>query len=317
LEEKTSEELCELVRSCKKPLLLHTSFAREPIKSLEILRAGGVPVFESSERAARCLSALIQFGIKQEKWRSAIAPQMRTGERPAVKAILRKAQEEKRPNLLETQSRQLLAEYGVPLPEALLARSSEEAVEAAVELGYPVAMKVVSLDIIHKSEAGGVRLHVKDQKELARAFEEIMANACRVTTKDRVLGALVSPMAPSGQECILGMVQDHQFGPVVMFGLGGIFVEVLKDVAFRVCPLTEEDIDEMIQETKGFKILTGTRGQKPKDIQALKDLLARLSEIAMENPRIEEIDLNPVISHEKGVSIVDSRIILADEPTSK
>jgi len=117
-------------------------------------------------------------------------------------------------------------------------------------------------------------------------------------------------MAARGQECIIGMIRDRQFGPVIMFGLGGIFVEILKDVSFRVAPLAKEDIDEMVKEIKGYKILTGIRGQKPKDIEAIKDILAKLSEIAIDNPEIKEIDLNPVIVHEKGASIVDSRIIL-------
>ena len=119
-------------------------------------------------------------------------------------------------------------------------------------------------------------------------------------------------MAAKGQECIIGMINDRQFGAVIMFGLGGIFVEVLKDVSFRVAPLVEKDIDEMITEIKGYKILTGIRGEKPKDIEAIKDILAKLSKIVIDNPEIEEIDLNPVIVHEKGVSIVDSRIIIGE-----
>ena len=131
-----------------------------------------------------------------------------------------------------------------------------------------------------------------------------------MTTGKRVFGTLISPMAGPGQECIIGMIRDPLFGPVIMFGLGGIFVEVLKDVSFRVAPLAQEDIDEMLEEIKGYKILTGIRGEKPKDIDALKDILAKLSEIAIDNPEIKEIDLNPVIVHEKGASIVDSRMIL-------
>jgi len=171
-------------------------------------------------------------------------------------------------------------------------------------------MKVVSPDIIHKSDAGGIKLGLKDEKDVEKAFKEIVKNAEKVTTGKRVLGTLISTMAGPGQECIIGMIRDPQFGPVIMFGLGGIFVEVLKDVSFRVAPLAQEDIDEMVEEIKGYKILTGIRGEKPKDIDALKDILAKLSEIAIDNPEIKEIDLNPVIVHEKGASIVDSRMIL-------
>ena len=124
------------------------------------------------------------------------------------------------------------------------------------------------------------------------------------------MGTLVSPMAAPGQECIIGMIRDPQFGPVIMFGLGGIFVEVLKDVSFRVAPLAQEDIDEMMEEIKGYKVLTGIRGEKAKDVNALKHIIAKLSRIAIDNPEIAEIDLNPVMVHEQGASIVDSRIIL-------
>jgi acyl-CoA synthetase (NDP forming) len=203
-----------------------------------------------------------------------------------------------------------LQRYGLPLPQAALIRNIDEISEAAFKISYPLAMKVVCPDIIHKSDAGGIKLNLKGQAEVQEAFEEIMGNACKVTTRDRVLGALISPMAAEGQECIIGMTRDHQFGPVIMFGLGGIFVEVLKDVSFRVAPLAGEDIDEMIKEIKGYKVLTGIRGEKPRDIDAIRRILARLSDMAIDNPEIQEIDLNPVIIHDKGASIVDSRMIL-------
>jgi acyl-CoA synthetase (NDP forming) len=178
------------------------------------------------------------------------------------------------------------------------------------KMGFPLAMKIVSPDIIHKSDAGGVKINLKGEAEVREAFNDIVMNAEKVTARDRMLGALISPMVPHGQECIIGMIRDNQFGPVIMFGLGGIFVEVLKDVSFRVAPLSYEDIDEMIEEIKGYKILTGIRGERPKDIDAVKEIIGKLSQIAVENPEINEIDLNPVIVHEKGASIVDSRIIL-------
>jgi acyl-CoA synthetase (NDP forming) len=144
------------------------------------------------------------------------------------------------------------------------------------------------------------------------AFKEILTNTGRFTGEERIVGTLISPMAVKGQECIVGMIKDPQFGPVVMFGLGGIFVEVLKDVAFRVAPLAKKDIEEMIAEIKGYPLLTGIRGEKPKDIGTIKDILAKISDIAIDNPEIKEIDLNPVIVHEEGAAIVDSRIILAE-----
>ena len=311
IEEQTSRDLVGLVKKHEKPIFVHTSFARGDIESLNILKTAGVPVIESSDRASQCLGALMKFALNQKKISEMTIPSSEAKERPAVKAIFKKALDENRSNLLETESRALLEEYGISLPEAILAHSPEEAIEAARKMPYPLAMKVVSPDIIHKSDAGGINLDLKDEKDVENAFKEILNSAGKVTTKERVLGTLISPMAAKGQECIIGMIRDSQFGPVIMFGLGGIFVEVLKDVSFRVAPLAEEDIDEMIKEIKGYKILTGIRGEKAKDINAIKNILAKLSEIAINHAEIEEIDLNPVIVHEKGVSIVDSRIIIS------
>ena len=310
LEEKTSRDLVELVEKYKKPLFVHTSFAREPIKSLDILKSAGVPVIESSERTARCLGEMMKFSVRQKKIAGIDLSTAETKEHDRVKALFKSVKEEKRNNLLETESRELLKEYNVSLPDAILANSPEKAVEAAGKIGYPVAMKIVSPDIIHKSDAGGIKLDLNSKEEVRGAFDEILKNAGNVTTRDKILGTLISPMVPKGQECIIGMIQDRQFGPVIMFGLGGIFVEVLKDVSFRVAPLAREDIDEMVEEIKGYKVLKGIRGERPKDIDAIKDILFKLSEIAVENPEINEIDLNPVIVHEKGLSIVDSRVIL-------
>jgi acyl-CoA synthetase (NDP forming) len=252
----------------------------------------------------------MKFSINQNKMGPMKIPEPTKKKRPPVQEVFAKAIHEKRTNLLETESRYILQRYGLPLPQAALIHSVDEISEAALKIPYPLAMKVVCPDIIHKSDVGGIKLNLKGEAQVQKAFEEIMANACKVTTRDRVLGALISPMAAEGQECIIGMIQDPQFGPVIMFGLGGIFVEVLKDVSFRVAPLADEDIDEMIKEIKGYKVLTGRRGEKLKDIDAIRRILAKLSDMAIDNPEIQEIDLNPVIIHEKGASIVDSRMII-------
>jgi len=310
LEEQTSRDLVDLVKEHKKPLVVHTSFARGQIKSLDILKEAGVPVMESSDRSTQCMGALMKFAMNREKISRMHIPDGEPKTRPPVKAIFKKAQDEKRSNLLETESRDLLKEYGIPLPEAELARDFKTAIKAAGKITYPLAMKVVCPDIIHKSDAGGIKLDLKNEKDVEKAFEEIVENACKLTTKERVIGTLISPMVAKGQECIIGMIRDPQFGPVIMFGLGGIFVEVLKDVSFRVAPLAEGDIGQMIMDIKGYKVLTGIRGEAPKDIEAIKGILSKISEIAIDNPEINEIDLNPVIVHEKGISIVDSRVIL-------
>jgi acetyltransferase len=312
LEEQTSRELVELVNKYNKPLFVHTSFAEGAIESLAILKNAGVPVMASSQRSSQCLSAFMHFALNRKKIGRMKFPEKQMVEHPGVKKIFAKARREKRANLLETESRDILKRYGLPLPEAALIGSVEEIGKAAGKFSYPLAMKIVCPDIIHKSDAGGIRLGLKNEAAVRKAFKEIIANAGKFTTKERVLGTLISPMVATGQECIIGMIRDPQFGPVIMFGLGGIFVEVLKDVSFRVAPLADEDIDEMIREIKGYKVLAGIRGEKPKDTGAIRNILARLSDIAIDNPEIIEIDLNPVIVHEKGASIVDSRMILEE-----
>jgi len=311
LENQAAGEMVALVGRYQKPLIVHTSFARDDVASLNILKSAGVPVIESSERAARCLAALVKYSDYRQKSHTVHFYEPIINERPFIKEILKKAGGRQRANLLETQARQILEEYRMPLNEAVPAHTPEEAKAAADKIGYPVAMKVLSPDIIHKSDLGGIKLDLRDEAQLAAAFEEILAGALRATSRDRVEGVLVSPMVVGGQECIVGMVRDRQFGPVIMFGLGGVFVEVLKDVSFRVAPLTEEDIEEMVRETKGYKILTGLRRQPPKDVRALKEVIAKVARIALENPEIKELDLNPVVILEKGAKIIDARIILA------
>jgi acetyltransferase len=311
LEEEACRELVDLVKKYQKPLFVHTSFARDPIESLQILKSNGIPVLDSSERTAQCLSALMKFAINQQKIMKMKTPPRKAEENPYIKALFKKVRDEGRLNFLETESRDLLHHYGMALPDARLARTSSEAGDIYDKFEQPLAMKVISPDIVHKSDVGGVRLGLSTREQVERSFDEILANAEKVTGRDRVVGMLLSPMASKGQECIIGMIRDPQFGPVIMFGLGGIFVEVLKDVSFRVAPLTAEDIDEMIQEIKGYQILTGIRGEEPKDVDSLKDILARLSQIVIDNPEIQEVDLNPVIVHQRGASIVDSRIIIS------
>jgi acetyltransferase len=176
-----------------------------------------------------------------------------------------------------------------------------------------VAMKIVSPAILHKSDAGGVRIKLGSEKEIRSAYREIMKNSKQYDPKADIKGVLVSPMADEGVEVIIGTKIDDQFGPIVMYGLGGIMVEILKDVAFRVLPISPTDARKMIEETKSYPILDGARGNPPLDKKALRKLLMLCSDIVESYPQIEEMDLNPVIVHEKGVSVVDARIILRSE----
>ena len=223
--------------------------------------------------------------------------------------IIQRAKKEKRP-LLETEAKELLKEYGIPVPDFKLIKSEEEIAGLAKEINFPIVMKIVSPDIIHKSDAGGVKLNIKDETEARLAYKEIIFQAKKYKKKARISGVIAYTMVPQGTEIIIGMMKDPHFGPVAMFGLGGIFVEVLKDISFRIIPLDEIDAREMITEIKGYEILKGVRGEGPKDIKAIREVLMKISKLTTENPEINEIDLNPILVFEKGLQVVDARMIL-------
>jgi acyl-CoA synthetase (NDP forming) len=223
--------------------------------------------------------------------------------------IIQKAKKEKRP-LLETEAKELLKEYGIPVPDFKLIKSEDEIIGLAKEINFPIVMKIVSPDIIHKTDAGGVKLNIKDEKEAKLAYQGIISEAKKYNNEAKISGAIVYTMVPQGTEIIIGMMKDPHFGPVIMFGLGGIFVEILKDISFRILPIEERDAEEMIAEIKGYEILKGARGEGHKDIKAIKILLMKISKLTMENPEISEIDLNPIFVFEKGLQVVDARMIL-------
>ena len=211
-------------------------------------------------------------------------------------------------NLVEPEAYELLEAYDVSVPRHQVVTSAEQAEVAAAEVGYPVVAKIVSPDILHKTEVGGVLLNLNDAAAVRAAYRQIVERARQARAALR--GVLISHMAPPGTEVIAGLTQDAQFGPVVMFGLGGIFVEVYRDVSFRLIPLTEPDAAAMIREIKASPVLQGVRGRHPADLQALADLLLKVSRMAEENPEIAEMDLNPIIVYEKGLSVVDARVLL-------
>jgi len=226
-----------------------------------------------------------------------------------VHKIIQIAKKEKR-SLLETEAKELLREYGIPLPDFRLVKNEDEVSKIASEIGFPLVMKIVSPDIIHKSDSGGVKVGIKNEKEAKLAYQDIVFKAKKYNKKARISGVIAYTMVPQGTEIIIGMMQDPHFGPVIMFGLGGIFVEILKDVSFRILPIKDRDAEEIITEIKGYKILKGVRGEPPKDVKAIKNLLLRISQLTLENPEINEIDLNPIFVFEKGLQVVDARIIL-------
>lgn len=228
-----------------------------------------------------------------------------------IAEVIDNARAQGRTVLTEVESKQILADAGIPVATAQLAKTADEAAKAAEKLGFPVVLKVVSPDVTHKSDAGGVRLGLASADEVRAAFDEIVASVKKHEPDARFEGVAVQKMAPQGTEVIVGMSKDAQFGPVLMFGLGGIFVEVLKDVAFRIVPLEPRDAREMVREIKGFAVLQGVRGQDPADLDALEGLILKVSEFVEAHPEVEELDLNPVFAYKDGCLAVDARIVIA------
>ena len=201
-------------------------------------------------------------------------------------------------------------EYAIPVTKFELAKNEGEAAEFAEKIGYPVVLKIVSPDIIHKSDAGGVMVNLKSKVEVQNAYGQILENAKKYKATAKVVGVLVQEMAPQSTEIIVGAIKDSQFGQTLMFGLGGIFVELLKDVTFRVAPITQEDAREMVTEVKAYPLLKGYRNTPPADIDAIINILLNTSRLMMDNPEIKELDLNPIMAYENGAKTVDARIIL-------
>lgn len=229
-----------------------------------------------------------------------------------VAEVIDNARSQGRTLLTEVESKQVLHEAGIPVAIAVLAHDATEAADAAEKVGFPAVLKIVSPDVAHKSDVGGVRLGLESKEDVAEAFDEIMTAVNEAQPEARIDGVAVQRMAPAGTEVIVGMSKDAQFGPVMMFGLGGILVEVLKDVAFRIVPLEPKDAREMVREIKGFPVLEGVRGQLPADVAALENLILKVSEFIEAHPEIDELDLNPVFAYPDGVLAVDARIVITD-----
>ncbi|HLN88807.1 MAG TPA: acetate--CoA ligase family protein [Candidatus Binatia bacterium] len=224
--------------------------------------------------------------------------------------IINQAKKENRKTLLEPEAKTICTEYNIPVTKFNLAKNDKEAATQASHIGYPVVLKIVSPDIIHKSDAGGVMLNLETPAEVAAGYNKIIENAKKFKPDAKIIGVLVQEMAPQSTEVIIGGIKDPQFGQTIMFGLGGIFVELLKDVSFRVAPITTEDAKEMIVKLKAYPLLNGYRNTPSADIDALVAILCNTSSLIMDYPEIKELDLNPVMAYSKGTKTVDARIIL-------
>jgi len=303
-------ELGAMMRKYGKPVIVQSHYADLKTQSLRILRDAGVPFQRHVEVAVQCLACAADASAARLRNAQPTTPSsvqaVDTAAARSINAALAAGRD-----LLETEARDLLQAYGIAMPPYRLLRSAGEAAEAAARFGEQrLAMKVVSADILHKSEAQGVLLGLQGEGALRDGWNRIAASALAWRPGARLEGMLVTPMAPRGTEVIIGITEDPQHGPVMLFGLGGVFVEVIGDVVFRALPLTPADALDMIGSLRHASVLDGARGAPPVDREALADLLVRLSRIRELHPQIAEIDLNPVIVHPGGQAVVDARIVL-------
>lgn len=308
-EMRGAESMIELGRRSTKPLVIYSLYA--PIKppALRRLHEAGLPVYASIEHAVSVLRALGERGIYlRDAAGRAPAPAARpTAE---TEALFVAAKNEER-DLFEFEAKALLRAHGVQVAPEIVVHDADELAEVARQFGdQALVMKVVSKDILHKSDAGGVKLNLRGEAALRNAYDQIMSSCRAFLPSATIRGVLVTPMARKGTEVIIGVSRDPIFGPVMMFGLGGIFVEILEDVAFRAIPLSRHDARSMVEQIKARKILEGARGEAAVDKDALVDLLLKVSSIVAAYPALAELDLNPILAYDDGYAVVDARVIV-------
>ncbi len=277
-------------------------------EGVQILIEGGVPNYTFPERAVDALRAMWEH--RQWLDRPVQEPIEFPIDREAICATLAAVRADHRTALVETEARAIAQAIGLAVPEAALARDADEAIAAAQHIGYPVVFKIASPDILHKSDIGGVKVGIASDADARDAFDLVTYRARRYMPDAQVWGVTVQEMVPAGKEIILGMSRDPQFGPLLAFGLGGIYVEVLKDVTFRVAPITPYEADAMMSEIRGAPLLRGVRGEKPSDLTALRDAMLRVSQLVAEFPEIVELDVNPLVVHSNGVVAIDLRMVI-------
>ena len=326
--EKEQQELLgvpvKVMKKYKKPIIIMLPDDMTGVESIyleeerrkirDFFFANGIPVFMSEQRAFTALSHLSKYKLRNSTGKAVDkkipSPVSDSKTRKLFQNILKKS----RTNILdEIQCKKVLKSTGIKVTVPVLSVNKEEAIAIADKMGYPVVMKIVSPQITHKSDIGGVKLKLESKKQVGTAYNEIMAAVKKKAATARIDGVSIQKMAAPGLELVIGMTRDPQFGPILMFGLGGTSVEILKDVAFRITPLTRQDASEMIRQIKGYRLLEGYRGQPPVDVNYLEEMLMKLSAFIEENPEIMEMDVNPMLAYKKGAVAVDARIILGDK----
>ncbi|HPF59308.1 MAG TPA: acetate--CoA ligase family protein [Candidatus Competibacteraceae bacterium] len=304
-----AKELAAIKQQSGKPLIVYSLYAPLKPEPLEVLRGSGIPVYDSIEHAVEVLAALSERGEFAQRDASAVYAEPMLPD-PAMQQMIVAARQAGR-DLLEPEAKDLLAAYGIDVPpQRVLSSVADLDTLDPAWLDRPVAMKVVSKDILHKSDAGGVKLNLQGRDALHAAYMDIMAS-CRTCQADAdIAGVLLTPMVRKGIEVIIGVSRDPIFGPVMMFGLGGIFVEILEDIAFRSIPLSRQDAESMVNQIKARKILEGARGAAGVSKEALVALILKVAGIVEAHPEIAEIDLNPLMAYPDGYAVVDARMIL-------
>jgi acetyltransferase len=294
----------------EKPVVVSFMGGSSIMPGREELSAAGLPDYDSPERAVGALKAMYEYAA----WRKR-PPRMVTRfrvNRRRVERIITRRLRTGRLQIGEVKAKDILRAYGFQVPDGFLATTSQEAVEIATRVGYPVAMKIVSPDIVHKSDLGGVRLNVPNSEMVLDAFDLMILRISQHVPDAFIEGVYIEKMLDRGLEIIIGMTRDRQFGPMLMFGLGGIFVEVMKDVTFYLAPITQEEAIQMLKSTRSYEILEGKRGQKGVDLVAIATGLQRISQLTTDFPQIAELDINPFIVGEVGTEpvVADARITL-------
>ena len=306
--DKLAEVIVKMSKKYKKTMLASLMGLDEGITNREILAAGDIPYYTYAEGSIRALKAMLRF-VDWTKVPDGNVTEFKVDMNKA-RAIFDKVKSEGRTNLLEDEGREILDAYGFPLPESSVAATEDEAVDVANKIGYPIVMKISSPQIVHKSDAGGVKVNLTNDDEVRDGFKAIMENAKKYDSNAEIKGVLIVEMVKGGKEMIIGSKLEPGMGPVVMLGMGGIYVEILKDVTFRLAPLTDQEADDMISSIKTKRLLDGVRGEKPSDISKLSECIQRLSQLVTDFTEIKELDMNPVLVMEQGdgCKILDVRI---------
>jgi len=306
--DKLAEVIVKMSKKYKKTMLASLMGLDEGITNREILADGDIPYYTYAEGSIRALKAMLRF-VDWIKTPSGKITKF-TVNKSKAKKIFDQVKKEKRTSLLEEEGQEILRAYGFPLPKSILAKNEKDAVKSAKKIGYPIVLKIASPQIIHKSDAGGVKVNLTNDKDVTTSFREIVKNAKKYNKKAEIKGVLVNEMIKGGKEMIIGSKLEPGFGPVVMLGMGGIYVEILKDVTFKLAPMTDIESNDMISSIKTKKLLEGVRGEKPSDLKKLSECIQRLSQLVTDFKEIKELDMNPVLVMEKGkgCKILDVRI---------